>query len=59
VKYKNIGRNTPLYQSLQKGIYLDIFPNLNQELAKERIIKQEHIVKLLQAKIKRDFQFEK
>jgi hypothetical protein len=48
-----------LYQSLQKGIYLDIFPNLNQELAKEKIIKQEHIVKLLQAKIKRDFQFEK
>jgi hypothetical protein len=59
VKYKNIGRSTPLYQSLQKGIYLDIFPNLNQELAKERIIKQEHVVKLLQAKIKKDFKFEK
>ena len=59
VKYKNIGRSTPLYQSLQKGIYLDIFPNLNQELAKEKIIKQEHVVKLLQAKIKKDFKFEK
>lgn len=59
VKYNNVKKNTPLYQSLQKWIYLDIFPNIRTELPLDTIVKQEHIVKLLQTKIKKNFEFEK
>ncbi|MCK9467014.1 MAG: hypothetical protein M0P94_01685 [Candidatus Absconditabacterales bacterium] len=59
VKYQNVKKNTPLYQSLQKGIYLDVFPNLSLELPWDKILKQEHMAKLLQAKTKKEFQYEK
>jgi hypothetical protein len=44
IEYTNINDNTPLYKSLQKGIYLDLFPNIDLELPIEEYLTQEKIV---------------
>ncbi len=50
VKYKNVKLNSPLYRSLQKWIYLDMFPNLEVDLPLERYLTQDKVIKLLKIK---------
>jgi len=55
VKYQDINENSELYRSLQKWIYLDIFPNIEWELPVTEYLSQEKVVWLLNIKQKINF----
>lgn len=57
VKYNNVRKWSELYKSLQKWIYLDIFPNIDGILPKDEYINQEKITKLLEIKQKKKFKY--
>lgn len=50
VKYTNIPSTSTLYNSLQKGIYLDIIPNTPSKLAYDTIINQQMAAKIIKTK---------
>lgn len=59
IKYENINKNTPLYKSLQKWIYLDLFPNIESKLPIDKYLTQEKVVWLLWLKQNRKFDYTK
>lgn len=59
VKYDNVRRNSELYKSLQKWIYMDIFPNIKWQLPIEEYLTQEKVVWLLNIKDNRKFNYKR
>ncbi len=59
IKYDNVKKNSELYKSLQKWIYMNLFPNINWELPIDRYLTQEKVVLLLNIKDNRKFNYEK
>ncbi|HRX63740.1 MAG TPA: S41 family peptidase [Candidatus Absconditabacterales bacterium] len=59
VEYDNVRKGTALYQSLQKGIYMDLFPNLDQDLPTDKYLTQDFVTKFLSTKTDNKFNAEK
>ena len=59
IKYDNIGKNNALYKSLQKWVYLDLFPNIEWKLPIDEYLTQEKVVWLLKFKQDRNFNYTK
>lgn len=47
LKYTNITSKSPLYDLLQKGVYLDVFPNARVELPLHRQMTQDQIISVV------------
>lgn len=59
VEYDNVRKWTALYQSLQKWIYMDLFPNLDQDLPTDKYLTQDFVTKFLSTKTDNKFNAEK
>ncbi len=59
VKYSNIKDNSILHNSLQKWIYLNLFPNIVGKLPIDEYLTQEKVVWLLKIKQNRKFNYTK
>ncbi len=51
VKYSNVQKDSLLYRSLQKWIYLDLFPNMEISLPLNKVLEQQNMAQLLQGQI--------
>ena len=58
VKYTNVKKGSELYKSLQKGIYLELFPNVEAALPIDEQLEQQYVAILLWASVWRNFSFE-
>lgn len=59
VKYNNVSKNSELYKSLQKWIYMNMFPNIDWDLPINEYLTQEKMVWLLKFKDNRNFEYKK
>jgi len=59
VKYTNVEKNSQLYKSLQKWIYLNYFPNVAMDLPLEKVLDQKTVANLLGTKIWKNFSYTK
>lgn len=57
VKYTNVKKGSELYKSLQKWIYLEIFPNMETSLPLDEKLEQQYAAILLWASVWRRFSF--
>lgn len=58
VKYTNVKYGSELYKSLQKWIYLDLFPNIETSLPIDEKLEQKYVAALLEASVWKKFSFE-
>ena len=58
VKYTNVKYGSELYKSLQKWIYLDLFPNVETSLPIDEKLEQQYAALLLWTSVWRKFSFE-
>jgi len=54
LKYPNISKSTKLYETLQKAVYLDLFPNADIELPLNKQITQEQVMKIVSSSFEID-----
>ncbi|MDD3262670.1 MAG: S41 family peptidase [Candidatus Absconditabacteria bacterium] len=54
LKYPNISPSTKLYETLQKAVYLDLFPNADIELPLDKQITQEQVMKIVSSSFEID-----
>jgi hypothetical protein len=54
LKYPNISPSTKLYETLQKAVYLDLFPNADIELPLDKQITQEQVMKIISSSFEID-----
>lgn len=54
VRYTNVEKDTPLYESLQKAIYMDFFPNKPLRLPLESTVYDTTLVQLLKKNFDQD-----
>jgi len=54
LKYPNISKSTKLYETLQKAVYLDLFPNADVELPLNKQITQEQVMKIVSSSFEID-----
>jgi len=54
IKYPNVSSSTKLYETLQKAVYLDLFPNADIELPLDKQITQEQVMKIISSSFEID-----
>ncbi|MFA5748111.1 MAG: S41 family peptidase [Candidatus Absconditabacterales bacterium] len=59
LKYTNIPQSGTLYKSLQKAVYLDLFPNGIITLPLEKNITQDQVVNIIKLGLNMDFPYQK
>lgn len=57
VKYTNVKKDSELYKSLQKWIYLELFPNMEISLPIDEKLEQQYVANLLWASAWKNFSF--